>query len=66
MSGAAYLYIVTNAWFVLALGPTPIARGQSWGERMEQVRRHMTLLAHGCVPSRVTSRTASPYRYDPT
>jgi hypothetical protein len=49
MSGAAYLYILTNAWFVLALWPTPIARGPSWGARMEQVRRHMDLLAHGYV-----------------
>jgi hypothetical protein len=46
--GAAFLYIVTNAWFVLAL--VPIAgRGQSWGSRMKEIREHMNLLARGYV-----------------
>ena len=47
--GAAYLYIVTNAWFVLALWPTPLSRSQSWRERKEEIRRHMNLLARGYV-----------------
>ena len=46
VSGAAYLYIVTNAWFVLALMPVK-GRGQSWHERMEEIHRHMALLARG-------------------
>lgn len=49
LSGAAYLYIVTNAWFVLALWPTPLSRSQSWHERTEEIRRHMALLAQGYV-----------------
>ena len=47
--GAAFLYIVANAWFVLALVPIPLARGQSWGSRMKEVRAHMDLLARGYV-----------------
>ena len=47
-SGAASLYIVTNAWFVLAL--TPVAgRHQPWRERLEEIRRHSQLLASGYV-----------------
>jgi hypothetical protein len=49
LSGAAYLYIITNAWFVLALWPTPLSRTQSWKDRMGEIRRHMTLLAQGYV-----------------
>ena len=49
LSGAAYLYIVTNAWFVLALWPTPLSRSQSWDNRMQEIRRHMALLAQGYV-----------------
>ena len=47
--GAAFLYILANAWFVLALVPIPLARGQSWASRMKQVRAHMDLLARGYV-----------------
>jgi len=47
--GAAFLYIIANAWFVLALVPIPLARGQSWGSRMKQVHAHMALLARGYV-----------------
>ena len=47
--GAAFLYIVANAWFVLALVPIPIARGQSWASRMKEVRAQMDLLARGYV-----------------
>jgi hypothetical protein len=47
--GAAFLYIVANAWFVLALVPIPLARGQSWDSRMKEVRAHMDLLARGYV-----------------
>lgn len=47
--GAAFLCIVANAWFVLALVPIPLARGQSWGSRMKEVRAHMDLLARGYV-----------------
>jgi len=47
--GAAFLYIVANAWFVLALVPIPLARGQSWRSRMTEVRAHMDLLARGYV-----------------
>lgn len=46
--GAASLYIIANAWFVLALVPIP-GRGQSWDSRMKQVRAHMDLLASGYV-----------------
>jgi len=46
--GAAFLYIIANAWFVLALNPIP-GRGQSWDSRMKEVRAHMDLLAHGYV-----------------
>jgi hypothetical protein len=49
VSGAAYLYIVTNAWFVLALVPIPLSRGQKWSERMDEIYRHMRLLAQGYV-----------------
>ena len=49
LTGAAYLYIVTNAWFVLALWPTPLSRSQSWRDRGEEIRRHMALLAQGYV-----------------
>jgi len=47
--GAAFLCIVANAWFMLALIPIPIARGQSWAARMKEVRAHMDLLARGYV-----------------
>ncbi len=46
--GAAFLYIVANAWFVLALIPIP-GRTQSWASRMKEVRAHMALLARGYV-----------------
>jgi len=49
LTGAAYLYIVTNAWFVLALWPFPLSRSQSWSDRMGEIRRHMSLLAQGYV-----------------
>jgi hypothetical protein len=49
LSGAAYLYIITNAWFVLALWPTPLSKTQSWRDRMGEIRRHMALLAQGYV-----------------
>jgi hypothetical protein len=47
VGGAAWLYIVTNAWFVLALIPIPLRRGQKWEDRMREVRAHMNLLARG-------------------
>lgn len=47
--GAAFLYIVANAWFVLALAPIPLKKGQRWSERMDEIRRHMELLARGYV-----------------
>jgi len=47
--GAAFLYIVANAWFVLALVPIPLVRGQSWDSRLKEVRAHMDLLARGYV-----------------
>jgi hypothetical protein len=47
--GAAFLYIVANAWFVLALVPIPLSRTQSWDSRMKEVRAHMDLLARGYV-----------------
>ena len=46
--GAASLYIIANAWFVLALVPIP-GRGQSLDSRMKEVRAHMDLLARGYV-----------------
>src|SRR5262249_17425667 len=49
VSGAAFLYIVTNAWFVLALVPIKFRHGQKWSERMAEIHRHMTLLARGYV-----------------
>src|SRR5262249_3420380 len=49
VSGAAFLYIVTNAWFVLALVPIKFRRGQKWRERMAGIYRHMALLARGYV-----------------
>lgn len=48
VGGGAFLYIVTNAWFVLALMPIA-GRHQPWGERMAEIRRHMDLLARGYV-----------------
>ena len=47
-SGAAFLYIVANAWYVLALIPIK-GRTQSWSDRMSEIRRHMQLLARGYV-----------------
>ena len=47
--GAAFLYIVANAWFVLALVPIPLSRTQSWSSRMKEIRAHMNLLARGYV-----------------
>lgn len=47
--GAAFLYIVANAWFVLALVPIPTSRSQRWSERAGEIRRHMELLARGYV-----------------
>ena len=49
VGGAAYFYIVTNAWFVLALIPIPTYRGQPWAEREREIRSHMDLLARGYV-----------------
>ena len=49
VGGAAFLYIVANAWFVLALAPFPIQSRQQWNQRREQIRRHVKLLAHGYV-----------------
>lgn len=48
-AGAAFFYVAANAWFVLALVPVPLRKGQSFGERLDQVRRHMDLLAWGYV-----------------
>jgi hypothetical protein len=47
VGGAAWLYIVTNAWFVLALLPIPLRRGQKWVDREREIRAHMNLLARG-------------------
>jgi hypothetical protein len=47
VGGAAWLYIVTNAWFVLALLPFPLRRGQKWVDREREIRAHMNLLARG-------------------
>lgn len=49
VGGAAFLYLVTNAWFVLALIPIPTYRGQPWAERAKEIRSHMNLLARGYV-----------------
>jgi hypothetical protein len=48
LTGAAVLYIATNAFFVAALIPVA-GRGQRWAERQEQISRHMKLLASGYV-----------------
>ena len=48
-AGAASLYVAANVWFVLALVPFPLFRGQSFDERLAQVRRHLELLASGDV-----------------
>ena len=48
-AGAAFLYVAVNAWFVLALIPVPLRKGQPWIERIEEVQRHMKLLAWGYV-----------------
>jgi hypothetical protein len=49
VSGAAWLYMLANAWFVLALAPFPLQRGQTIAERVQEVRRQMALLAEGYV-----------------
>lgn len=48
LSGAATLSIVANAFFLLGLVPLK-GRGQPWKERVEEIRRHMELLASGYV-----------------
>ena len=48
LTGAAIMYLVTNAFFVVALIPLP-GKGQKWKERVEEIRRHMELLARGYV-----------------
>lgn len=46
-AGAAFLYVLVNAWYALALIPIPIGKHQTVEERVREVRRHMQLLAHG-------------------
>lgn len=48
-AGAALFYVAANAWFVLALVPVPLFKGQSFDDRWSQIRRHMDLLAWGYV-----------------
>lgn len=48
LTGAFTLYLVTNAFFVVALIPIK-GRRQSWKDRMEEIRRHAELLASGYV-----------------
>lgn len=48
LTGGATMYLVTNAFFLLGLVPLP-GKHQSWKERMEEIHRHMELLASGYV-----------------
>ena len=48
VTGAATMYIVVNAFFLLGLVPLP-GKNQPWKERAEEIRRHMALLAIGYV-----------------
>ena len=48
LAGAATMSIVANAFFLVGLLPVK-GRSQPWKERMEEIRRHMELLASGYV-----------------
>lgn len=48
LAGAAFLYIISNVWYVIMLMPMQ-AKHQSWPERRRNIQRHMHLLAHGYV-----------------
>lgn len=45
-AGASFLYILVNAWYALYIVPLP-GKHQSFANRMQEVRAHMQLLAHG-------------------
>ena len=49
LTGAAFLYLVSSLWYVLALIPIPLHKRQTHAQRMIQVREHMQLLAYGYI-----------------
>ena len=46
--GSAFLYIVTNIWFVIGLIPYK-RKDQTYGERIQEIKKHMQLLAYGYI-----------------
>jgi len=46
--GSAFFYIVFNAWYVIALMPIK-ASSQTFADRIEEIKKHMQLLAYGYV-----------------
>lgn len=48
MTGAAFLYILSNAWYAIMLIPVT-GKHQTLENRMAHVRQHMQLLAYGYV-----------------
>lgn len=49
LAGAAFLYIISSAWYALALIPIPLSKRQTYQQRMIEVRAHMQMLAYGYI-----------------
>lgn len=47
LTGASFLYIISSAWYALALIPIPLSKRQTYQQRMIEVRKHMQMLAYG-------------------